>query len=220
MKLFRISVIIRVIIIAVVVGVLAYNYSQIYIGLQNPLWVSIFVTVILVGINAYYAWQVNKTIDEMKKATRAQFRPHIRTHLIFLNRFNLILKITNFGKGPATKIKAQITFLPKGETRLWEQSIMSPNESIYVQLPDGDRDRACETSAKIIEKGKYEDIFNQVFPIFDEINTKEIIEQTMQLKPVFDENLTTLFIRLESKLEEIKKELSYIRQNIGRKLEK
>lgn len=80
-----------VVIIALVISVslnLIY-YSQGYLKYISvwpidPLWARVFVTVVLVGINAYYAWQIRQTIAEMEKARKAEFMPHVKAALTFL----------------------------------------------------------------------------------------------------------------------------------------
>lgn len=85
----------------------------------------------------------------------------------YSNRFGLVrpvfllLKCTNFGKGPANNIKAEIIFQPSGEKRNWNESIMAPNEYIRLFLPEGNIDKVCEKSATITIRGEYADIFGQ-----------------------------------------------------------
>jgi hypothetical protein len=215
MKASAISVIMAFLVIAVMVGISAYYYSQIYLGFfQDPLWVSVFVTTVLVIINGYYAWQVRKTIDEMKKAREAEFMPHIRAELSF---FGLIpvMKITNFGKGPAINIKTKITF-SGGETKPWEQTVMSPNESIHLTLPGANMNEILQRAAQIMVSGEYEDIFGKVLKIDDKMDTKVFIEQTQTLVPILEENLATLVKGIGSELGRIENELRSIKENLSR----
>jgi len=128
----------------------SYYYPQIYefisVVVKDPLWASVFVTTILVAINAYYSWQVRQTIYEMEKARKAEFLPYVWAKLSWLGAVFLVLKLTNFGRGPAVNIDAQVTFLPSNEKRLWNQSIMSPSESIRI-FPAG---RKYRQSIRII----------------------------------------------------------------------
>lgn len=215
MKPITIFVIIGFIII--IVGISVNYYSQVYLGFfRDPLWVSIFVTIIMVIINISYLWQGRKTIDEMKKARMAEFMPHIRAELGFFG-FIPVMKITNFGKGPATNVKAQITFLPKGQTRPWEQTVMSSNESVHLLLPGATMNEILQMAAEIVIRGEYKDIFDKVYKIEDKMNTKEFIEQTEKLVPILEENLSTLVKGIGTELQKIENELHHIRQKLERK---
>lgn len=104
-----------VVAISIVIVLVWASYSLGYLvpfvtGLTNPLWMSVFVAVVLVGINAYYSWQTRQEIAEMKKARKTEFMPHIKVALAFLGPLALILRITNVGKGPAIDVKTMITF--------------------------------------------------------------------------------------------------------------
>jgi hypothetical protein len=162
MKTSVIFATIMILAVILIVGISAHYYPQTYLSFfRDPLWVSVFVTIVLVGVNGYYAWQVRQTIDEMKKAREAEFMPHVRADLSFVDIIPVI-KITNFGKGPAIKVKAQITFSAT-ETKPWEQVIMSPNESIHLILPGSTMDEILQRAAQIVVSGGYEDIFGKTY---------------------------------------------------------
>lgn len=204
-----------IIFITVTVGIVeisVYYYSQIDLGFfRDPLWVSVFVTIIMAIINISYVLVGWKTIDEMKKARMAEFMPHIRAELGFSGIIPT-MKITNFGKGPATNVKAQITFLPKGQKRPWEQTVMSPNESVHLLLPGANMKEILKMAAEIVVNGEYKDIFDKVYKIEDKLNTKEFIEQTQKLVPILEENLSSIVKKIETELHEIRSELRYTRQ--------
>lgn len=211
MKLLIKLLIVVAFIVALVIS--SYYYPQMYefisVIIKDPLWASVFVTTILVAINAYYAWQVRQTICEMEKARKAEFLPHVRAELSWLGPVFLVLELTNFGRGPAVNINAQITFLPANEKRLWSQSIMSPSESIRIFLPEGNIDKVCESSAQILVEGKYRDIFGQIFEIKDSIDTMEFINQAKQLHQLAEKDVPRL-------IENIKDELAKIGQTLNR----
>jgi len=213
MKIRTIYAIIVFLGIIAIIGILGYYYPQIFLGFfQDPLWVSVFVTIVLVVLNGIYAWQVRKTIDEMKKAREAEFMPHVRADLSF---FGIIpaMKITNFGKGPAINIKTKIIY-SGGETKPWEQTVMSPNESIHFILPGANMNEILQRAAQIIVRGEYEDIFGKVSKIDDKMDTKVFIEQTQTLVPILEENLSTLIKGIGSELRDIKSEVRYIREKL------
>ncbi|MGD0496460.1 MAG: hypothetical protein ABSB28_10580 [Candidatus Bathyarchaeia archaeon] len=175
------------------------------------MWASVLVTVVLVIINTFYAMQTRQTIKEMEKARKADFLPHVRAELSFLGPVFLILKATNFGKGPATDIRTEITFLPSNEKRVWQQAIMSPNEFIRILLPDGNLAKVLERSAEITAKGEYKDVFGQTFKIDERMDVKAFIDEATQLRPILERDLARLVEDIKDKLDGIERELHDIR---------
>jgi len=156
---------------------------------------------------------VRQTIYEMEKARKAEFLPHVRAELSWLGPIFLVLELTNFGRGPAVDINAQITFLPSKEKRPWCQSIMSPGESIRIFLPEGNIEKVCKSSAQILVKGKYKDIFGQSFEINDTIDTAEFIKQAKQLKQLLERDVPRLIESIKNELAKIGQTLDKIRYN-------
>jgi hypothetical protein len=201
-----VAILVLIIILPVCSILVIYYWSYfevLSIFVRDPLWASVLVTVVLVGINAHYAWQTKNIIREMEKARKAEFIPDVRAELSWLGPIFLILRFTNFGRGPAINIKGEIIFLPSEEKRLWEQTIMAPNEFLHVLLPDGNTEKVCERSARIIVKGKYNDAFSQDFIINEDIDVKEFIEQAKQLGQLMERDITR-------EVESIKNELGSI----------
>lgn len=213
MRTYKIVSIILVIALVSVTSLLIYiwlEYSDLTLTWgMDPLWVSVLVTIVLVGINAYYAFQARQTTSEMEKARKAEFMPYIKPTLIFLGPMYLVLRLTNNGKGPALNIRTEITFLPSKEIRPWKQRIMPPNERIHILLPEGNIKRVCEKSAEIRLEGTYTDIFDQLFEMNEIIDTKEFIEKSTQLKPILERDVPRL-------IDNIKEELSRIKEAIER----
>jgi hypothetical protein len=207
-------------VILAILASLVYCYQSSFeflsIFVKDALWASVLVTIVLVVINAFYLMQTRQTIKAMEKARKTDFLPHVRAELSFLGPVFLILKATNFGKGPATNVKAEITFLPSNEKRVWQQAIMSPNEFIRILLPDGSLARVLERSAEITVKGEYEDVFGQTFPTNERIDVKEFIDEATQLQPLLEKDLASLVEDIKKKLEGIEGEL----RDIARELER
>lgn len=155
----------------------------------DPLLVSVFTTIVLIVISVFSTWQNRQTIFEMEKARKAEFMPHIRAELSLFGPVFLILKLTNFGKGPATNVKAEITFLPSGQQRQLTQTILSPDESFRIYLPEGSMEKAGKKSAKINVKGTYTDIFGKNFEVDETIDTNDFIEKTKQLRHLVERDL-------------------------------
>ena len=198
------------IIVLVSVGVIIICFLQRF--LEDPLWASVFVTIVLVGINIYYAWQARQTTGEMEKARKADFMPVVKTELTFLGPMFLLLRFTNVGKGPAVDIKATVTFSPSNETRPWRQRIMAPDDSFRVLLPDGRLEKVCEKATQINVKGEYTDIFGQPFEIDEEIDAKEFIEESRQLQPILETDLPQLLRDIKEEMRRLKDEVGDIRR--------
>ncbi|HUW48271.1 MAG TPA: hypothetical protein VMW36_05975 [Patescibacteria group bacterium] len=213
-------------VIFIAISLTAYYYPTwlgfLSIFVTDALWASVLITIVLVVINAVYVWQTRQTIKEMEKSRKTEFFPHIRVDLNWLASVFLVLRVTNFGKGPATNIRAEIIFLPSNEKKKWEQAIMSPNESIRIFLPEGKMEKACEKSEKIIVKGEYKDLFDQTFKIDETLNAKEFIEQAKQLGQLMERDLPRIvedmknniadeLYRIRCELSDIRRELEGVR---------
>lgn len=183
---------------------------------RDPLWASVIVTIVLVVINIIYILETRQTIHEMEKARKAEFLPHVRTELSWLGPTFLVLKVTNFGKGPATNVKAKITFLPSNEERIWDEAILSPNESIRILLPEGNIEKACEKSAEITLKGEYKDMFGQIFKIDEAMKAREFIELVKQLPQILERDVTDEIQGIKKELQNVTTEMRQIRQELER----
>jgi hypothetical protein len=192
-------VLISTLIIGAIIAVLLYlhwaSLDFLSVFVKDALWASVLATIVLVVINAFVLLQNRQTIREMEKARKSEFMPHVRVELSWYVPAFLVLKAVNFGKGPATHIKAKITFLPSNIEKNWTEGILSPNESINIFLPDGDINRVCNAATEIIINGDYQDIFEQPYRIAERIHAKEFIDETRQLNPVYDQNEVTKAIK-------------------------
>lgn len=218
MKRRRIIAIISSVIIGLILTSAAYMKGYldgIIVMFADPMWVSVFVTVILVVINICYAWQTRQTIVEMERARKAEFLPYIKTRLDFLGPKFLILRMTNVGKGPAMDIDATVSFSPSNEVRYWKQNMMSPDEFHRILLPDGNIDTVCEKAQKITMKGNYRDILGQAFYIDEEINTREFIGEIQQLPQLIEPDLGRLVSDIKDELRSLTSEMRHIRQAIS-----
>jgi hypothetical protein len=205
----------------IAISLTAYYYSTCFgflsILVTDALWASVLVTIVLVVINAVYVWLARQTIKEMEKSRKTEFVPHIRVDISWLGTAFLMLRITNFGKGPATNIRAEIIFLPSNEKKKWEQAIMSPSESIHIFLPEGQMEKACEKSEKITVKGEYKDLFGQTFKIDEILNAKEFIEQARQLGQLMERDLPRIVDSIKDELGRIRWELGDIHRELERR---
>ena len=217
MRLRKIIVIIASVTIGLILILDAYRkgyLDMITIMFADPLWVSVFITGVLVVINIYYAWQTRQTLAEMEKARKSEFLPYVKTRLDFLGPKFLILRMTNVGKGPAMDIDATVSFSPSSEVRYWKQNMMAPDEFHRILLPDGNIDTVCEKAAKITIKGNYRDILGQTFSIDEEVDTKKFIVEMQQLPQLIEPNLGRLISDIKDELRGLKSEIRRIGQTI------
>lgn len=175
----------------------------------DALWASVIATIVLIIINIIYAWQNRQVVKEMQETRKAEFLPNLKAKLSWLGPTFIILQITNFGKGPAMNVKAEVTFEPSGEKRTFEPSIISPNESIRIFLPEGNIEKILEKPFRINIKGEYEDIFNKTFKLDETIDVRVFIEQTKQLKQMWESDVVT-------EIKDIKEELRSINNQLKR----
>lgn len=193
MKLSRTQIAELLIIIVssfLVIFLMLTNFLYLSILFTDSAWATVLLTVVLVIINAYYAMQNRQTISEMEKARKIDFIPHVRMDLVWLVSSFIVLKLTNFGKGPAKELKINIVFEPSNQKKTLNQAIMAPDESLKILLPDGRISKVRNTSAFIDIKGEYKDIFDQIFEINERIDTNKFIVESTELKPLLEENLT------------------------------
>ena len=151
MKHSRIIIVSFLVIILVFTAFIYSNWDSlkvISISDTSVLWASVLSTIVLVVINALYVWQNRLTVQEMEKARKTEFMPHLRAEISWLGPIFLVLKVSNFGKGPATNIEAEIEFLPSKQKRKWKDSIFAPNETMRILLPDGNIYRSVYSICK------------------------------------------------------------------------
>jgi hypothetical protein len=204
--------VILVSVFAIILAFLPFIYwnwaslSMISLSDSDVLWASILSTTVLVAINAFYIWQNRQTVQEMEKARKTEFMPHLRVELSWLGPVYLVLKATNFGKGPATNIEAEIEFFPSKQKRKWKASIFAPNETMRIVLPDGNISRVCNASANISVKGTYQDVFGQKYEITETMNVQETIDEATELMPLIEKD------EVAEAIKDLKSELNRLRE--------
>ncbi|MBE3115793.1 hypothetical protein IMZ68_01180 [Candidatus Bathyarchaeota archaeon] len=154
---------------------------------SDALWASVLLSIVLVVVNISGAIQSRETIKEMQKARKAEFLPHIRVQLTWLTSTALMLKATNFGKGPAINIVAEIIYSHDNK-KSWVDSIFAEKETLRIFLPDSRMDVIPAQFPEIKITGQYEDIFAQKYPISETIDTKQFIDETIALQPALENN--------------------------------
>jgi len=106
--------------------------------LSSPEFLLFAATLLLVIVTAYYAVQTRKTVNEMKKATEAEFLPSLKIALGWIGPMNTQLVVTNVGKGAAIGIKARFGVREfKNSERSWIWPMLMPGEQETMQVPVG-----------------------------------------------------------------------------------
>lgn len=95
-----------------------------------------YLTGFLVILTAYYAWQTNKMVEEMKLVRQYQFIPALKINPTSLSvGSRLDIEIKNYGFGPAKDIKGVIRIEPNGEEIKIYYPLLNPSESFSIKFP-------------------------------------------------------------------------------------
>lgn len=106
--------------------------------LSSPEFWLFAATLLLVIVTAYYAIQTRKTVDEMRKATEAQFLPSLKVALGDIGPVHTELLVTNAGKGAAIGIKAKFRIRELNDSeRSWTWPMLVPGGSETLAIPVG-----------------------------------------------------------------------------------
>lgn len=85
-------------------------------------------TVALVGVTGYYAWETHRMVNEMRKARATQLLPKLVLTAKSLGGGNGLWRVQNVGPGPATDVDVQIAPEPGGQPRRWKEPVVVPGE--------------------------------------------------------------------------------------------
>lgn len=90
---------------------------------------SILLTLALVLITAYYAWQNRRMVDEMREARIAQILPRLRPTVHSLGAGLGRLRVVNVGPGPAIDVDLEIRMEPGNDWVVrWTAPVIGPGE--------------------------------------------------------------------------------------------
>src|SRR5918995_1084347 len=104
--------------------------------------VIVALTVALVGVTGYYAWETHRMVDEMRKARAAQLLPKLVLTVKSLGGGNGLWRVQNVGPGPATDVDVQIAPAPGGPPRRWKEPVVVPGEGHDFIPVTGDGERS------------------------------------------------------------------------------
>ena len=111
------------------------NQMQSFLGVAG-----LVVTLILVGITAWYSWQTQQMVREMRESRRAAIRPEIRLDLELFGAA-VLARVENVGTGAAVNVSAVLRAESDGPTIAqsieWQTPILRPGESRLLDFPLG-----------------------------------------------------------------------------------
>ena len=86
----------------------------------------------LVVVNMVFAWQMVRSVTEMKRSRQLQVMPKLAPDLHVLGPALAFLRLTNVGLGPALDVRVKVVFegiegTPSDE-REWRSSLFAPGE--------------------------------------------------------------------------------------------
>jgi hypothetical protein len=112
--------------------------ERMFLGLLTPSEILAILTLVLVAVTAYYAWQTRRTVVEMRKARASAVLPRVMITIKALGAQIGWPQITNVGVGPAIDVRARMTYLPGGPEVVWRAHVLAPGEVHQLFAPDPD----------------------------------------------------------------------------------
>jgi len=171
-------------------------------------------TIFLVALTASTVWQTRQTIGEMRKATRAQFLPHLKPSIGTITSMHIDLIVKNVGKGAAVSPLVRISLVEfKDSSRSWRWPMLVSDESVRLGIPTGSG--RYEDSIDFFKKNQstldfhaeYDDILGQSYTVGERIDITAHVRQWE----------STLVKYQEDELKEIRRELERIAKELSSK---
>lgn len=111
--------------------------ERLLLGLLTPSEILALLTLVLVVVTAYYAWQTQRTVQEMRRARSAAVLPRLAVSVKALGAGVGWPEVANIGPGPAIDAEVRLSFQPAGPQVLWRAHVVASGES--RDLPAQDR---------------------------------------------------------------------------------
>lgn len=159
----------------------ATGSERLLFGLFTPNEVLAALTLALVLITGYYAWQTRQTVREMKRARGVAVLPRLAISMKALGAGTGWPQIANVGPGPAIDVSAYITYQPSGPTIPWRAHVVAPNEAHELFPPDPDKqgervyhiDNLTKHYTHIHLRATYEDALGGAHTTDDRVEIRE-----------------------------------------------
>lgn len=154
----------------------------------------VMLTLALVLVTLYYAWQTRQTVREMREARHAQVRPH----LVPFFRYNEpgvgigAIYIVNLGQGSALDIDATMSLEPNGIVTRWRAAILrSGRRRLWSPTTQGGRKKALHpvlaagktprTAVRIV--GRCRDVLGTWHDFEERVPLRDDWEVMVEMKP-------------------------------------
>jgi len=126
-----------------------------------------WLTVALIGVTAFYAFQTLRLVQEMQKARAGQLLPKLSIRIYPIGAGNAFWRVINVGPGPAIGVDIQIAPEPGGQPRRWLEPVVMPGEThdfipmIGVGQPSAalNLDNQTKLYSHLHLTGTYKDVF-------------------------------------------------------------
>jgi hypothetical protein len=177
------------------------------------------VTVVLVILTGFYAFQTKKTVQVLEKATKMEFLPRIKGHLHMMGPVNVDFRISNVGKGSASVV--QVNFLVIGRNtvkRTWTQPLFTPNQYQDFLIPVSENEEQSsipyfeENETKIQITATYNDILGNSHSSNEEIQISEFVKQFKRTLSLYDEETMD---KISRNIKSISDEMRTITRNLS-----
>jgi hypothetical protein len=110
-------------------------------------------TLALVVVTIYYAWQTRQTVAELRRARSASVLPRITVSIRTLSAGVGWVKLSNVGPGAALDVDARMTLIPNGWEIPWRAHVVAPGEyHEFIPTPADDPNAQLGYLDRLIER--------------------------------------------------------------------
>lgn len=135
---------------------------------------AIILTTALVLITAYYAWQANRTVEELRKARGVSVMPRLTLSFEYPGAKLMFMVIANDGVGPALNVRARIKYMVGKKEREWKAPVMAVGERHRMRLTsDGDSIDDLPDKEFLTFLAEYEDALGETHKVEDTLRPDE-----------------------------------------------
>ena len=174
------------------------------------------VTLLLVLVTGYYAMQTRRTVSEMRKATVAQFRPHLKLSLDFMGPVSIMMKITNVGRGAALNVDIRF-WTSRNNIKQWSVSVLEAGdyERFFIPTTPGKHRKSMnyfkQNPTVLKMEGSHTDIPGENHQVEDEIDLTRFVKQVAGVSQLYREPELQKIAR---EIEKMRRTLKKIEQKI------
>jgi hypothetical protein len=182
-------------------------------------WIQSGITVVLVLITAWYAWETRRIVRNMENDREAMHRPVLAFQLVAWQAGFLKLKIQNVGNGVAVKIEGKIeSDIKTGSASFpWSYTLLCANqyEEFGFPMPEGsstnDRFKLDTIKEKVIQvkaEFAYESVTGKKYVLEDSLPIQKITQDWVASRMLItQDHPDRIMPRIAETLENIKKEM-------------